>query len=274
MLNNEKISRIYRYAYLPEHLPDYVEAVSGAKPHLIENYLCFFRQNHLIFIGYPLGNAALDRAQAYIAACKHFQPSTVVIIAPELWLPEDTFEKQPADSYYRLDLPLGAVNPGVAYMVRRAEKELRTIHGRFGKEHKKVIKDFLSEHNLSPEQRYIFKRIPRYLKCSATAQLLEVRKEDVLAAFTIVDLGSVDFAFYLFNFRSNEVHAPGASDLLFREMVNLAQAEGKKAINLGLGIHPGIRRFKEKWGGMPFLPYASALVHRGPVDLGRLTKKL
>ncbi len=34
------------------------------------------------------------------------------------------------------------------------------------------------------------------------------------------------------------------------------------------------RNIKEKWGGVPFLPYVSAMVHRGPVDLGRLAKKL
>ena len=70
------------------------------------------------------------------------------------------------------------------------------------------------------------------------------------------------------------MHVPGASDLLLREMVNLAHAEGKKTINLGLGINTGIRRFKEKWGGVPFLPYTSAIVHRNPLDLGRLAKKL
>jgi hypothetical protein len=57
-------------------------------------------------------------------------------------------------------------------------------------------------------------------------------------------------------------------------MVNLAQAEGKKAINLGLGVNAGIRRFKEKWGGVPFLPYASAMIRRGSVDIGRLANKL
>ena len=41
---------------------------------------------------------------------------------------------------------------------------------------------------------------------------------------------------------------PGASDLLFSEMAQLAQSEGKEAINLGLGVHTGIRRFKEKMG--------------------------
>jgi hypothetical protein len=57
-------------------------------------------------------------------------------------------------------------------------------------------------------------------------------------------------------------------------MVNLAQFQGKKAINLGLGIHPGIRHFKEKWGGVPFLAYHSALVQRPTVDLEGLAKKL
>jgi hypothetical protein len=57
-------------------------------------------------------------------------------------------------------------------------------------------------------------------------------------------------------------------------MVNLAQMEGKKTINLGLGVNAGIRRFKEKWGGVPFLDYCSALVDKREVDLGKLAKKL
>ena len=48
----------------------------------------------------------------------------------------------------------------------------------------------------------------------------------------------------------------------------------KKAVNLGLGINSGIRRFKEKWGGAPFLKYSSVFVDKREVDLGRLAKKL
>ena len=274
MLSNQDLSHIYRHAYIPEHLLDYVEALSSAKPHLIEDHLCFIRNNHLIFIGYSLSGDKRDSARAYAAACNEFQPSTAAIIAPQLWEIGESFEEQPADSYYRLDLPLGAMPAGVAYMVRRAEKDLVVDSGEFGKEHKKLIKGFVSGHDLSAPQQYIFKHIHHYLKYSTTGRLLEARKNGRLAAFTIVDLGSADFAFYLFNFRSAKGDVPGASDLLFREMVNLAQAEGKKTLNLGLGINTGIRRFKEKWGGVPFLPYTSALVHRGPVDLGRLASKL
>ncbi|MEE4265531.1 MAG: hypothetical protein V2I56_22780 [Desulfobacteraceae bacterium] len=274
MLNPEELHRVYQQGYLPEHLPDYVEAVSGAESHLIENHLCFFGKNHLLFIGYSLGGCPRDSARAYTAALKEFKPATAAIIAPQLWETGDSFEEQPTDSYYRLDLPPGDRPPGVAYMVRRAGKDLVPDSGKFGREHQKLIKGFVSGHALSDPQKYIFKHIHHYLKRSKTARLLEVRQKGRLAAFTIVDLGSADSAYYLFNFRSARVPVPGASDLLFSEMISLAQAAGKKYINLGLGINSGIRRFKEKWGGLPFLPYASALVRRGTVDLGRLARKL
>ncbi|MGD2269198.1 MAG: hypothetical protein PVI06_02275 [Desulfobacterales bacterium] len=274
MLKKEERYFVYRHAYVPEHLPGYVAAVSGANPHLHENYLCFTRKNHLIFIGYPLENRSDDLARCYDAACERFRPATAAIIAPIIWLPPQTFEKHQKDCYYRLDLPLGRPNPAVAYMVRRAEKELCVTLGNFSKEHRRLVDDFLSSHQLTKAQRHIFRHIQHYLKASKYARLIEARKKTTLVAFTIADMGSTEFAFYLFNFRSTREKIPGASDLLFNEMVSLAQSEGKKAINLGLGIHPGIRRFKEKWGGVPFLSYASALVHREPPDLGGLANKL
>jgi hypothetical protein len=191
-----------------------------------------------------------------------------------IWFPPHAFEKHQKDCYYRLDLPLGRPNPAVAYMVRRAEKELHVTLGNFSREHRRLVNDFLATHQLTKAQRHIFRHIQHYLKASRHARLIEARKGRSLVAFTIADMGSTEFAFYLFNFRSTRDKIPGASDLLFNAMVNLAQSEGKKAINLGLGIHPGIRRFKEKWGGVPFLSYASAVVHREPPDLGRLANKL
>ena len=274
MLNNQERHWIYQHAYLPEHLPDYVEAISGAKLYLCGNYLCLSRKKHLIFIGYPLGNTSDDTPQAYHSACERFQPATVAVIAPEIWLPPDTYEKQLQDNYYRLQLPFKIIDPAVAYMVRRAEKELQVTPGKFGKDHRRLVKDFLAAHSLTREQKYLFQHIHQYLKKSHTARLLDARKENILVAFTIVDMGSADYAFYLFNFRSRKERVPGASDLLFREMVNSAQNEGKKMLNLGLGIHRGIRRFKEKWGGVPFLPYTSALVHRKPLDWDKLADKL
>lgn len=274
MLSKQERLFIYRHAYLPEHLPDYVEAISGATTFLHGNYLCFIRKNHLIFNGFPLGENTGDVAGAYKTACETFQPATVAIIAPEIWLPEETYAKQFADHYYRLVLPLTSLDSQVAYMVRRGQRELSVHLGTFDREHKRLIKDFIKTHDLNVAQIYIYKHIRHYLKHCTSARILEARRGDLLVAFTILDLGAAEYAFYLFNFRSRKINVPGASDLLFKEMVELAQSEHKKAINLGLGIHSGIRRFKEKWGGVPFLPYCSALLYRNDLDLGKLADKL
>jgi hypothetical protein len=274
MLNDQEIKWIHHRAYLPEHLPDYVRAVSGAEPFLYRNYLYFINKKHLIFNGYPLERDSEPPARIYDFICERCRPVTVAVIASAMWLPAEQYETQTTDSYYRLDLPSAPVDASVAYMLRRARSELQVMRGNFGKEHSKIVKAFLAGYNFNRQQKYIFKRIPQYLKAVDSAVLFEARRGKELAAFNIVDLGAADYAFYLFSFRSSKRNIPGASDLLFHEMVNLAQTEGKKAVNLGLGVNDGIRRFKEKWGGAPFLPYVSAMIHRGPVDMGGLAKKL
>jgi len=274
MLTREERNFIYQRAYLPEHLTDYVESISGAEAYIYYEHLYFTVGNHLILIGYPLGTQSSTR-QVYEFVCDRFQPVTVALIAPQLWFPTRTCQNWCEDAYYRLVLPVPHFHPDVAYMVRRAARELQVVQGRFGTEHQEQVKEFLSGHELAGEQRLIFERIPHYLARSETARLLEARRQNgVLVAFTVMDLGAAEYAFYLFNFRSTKEKVPGASDLLFHKMVCLAQEEGKKAINLGLGIHPGIRHFKEKWGATPFLPYTSCLLRRQPARIRELLDKL
>ena len=274
MLTPEEQGLIYQRAYLPEHLTDYVESISGTEASIHYEHLCYTKGKHLIFVGYPLAPRS-DTQQVYKFVCDHFQPATVAVIAPQLWLPSHTCQNWSEDTYYHLVLPLADLHPDVAYMVRRAARELRVVQGKFGREHQKLVKEFISGRELTEEQRLIFERISRYLARSKTARLLEARCQNgVLAAFTIMDLGAAEYAFYLFNFRSTKKEVPGASDLLFHKMVCLAQEQGKKAINLGLGIHPGIRHFKEKWGATPFLPCTSCFLYRQPVQLREFLDKL
>lgn len=274
MLTKKEIDRIYRQAYIPDHLPDYVSAISDAEPFLHKDCLCFVRRKHLIFIGYPLENPTENISHIYESACRRFKPATVALTTPKIWLPSRTYKAQPPDSYYRLELPMRDQYSAVNYMVRRAQKELNVSLGHYGREHSRIIKNFLANHELTDSQKHIYRRISHYLKRAASTRLLETRKEKTLVAFTIVDFGSADYAFYMFNFRSSRMKIPGASDLLFFEMVNMAQSEGRKAINLGLGIHSGIRRFKEKWGGVPFLSHESTIINNEASDLEGLAKKL
>ena len=275
MLKRKESDHVYEHAYVPEHLIDYVTAVSGGMPHYFRGYLCYLHRNHLILIGYPLADNPEKLSCVYPTVCERFNPDSITLVAAELYgLPEGD-EPQPSDQYYRLNLPLKPLNPDVAYMVRRAQRELEIEVGRFGREHKKMIKNFIRRQDLSAAQIHIFKNVSTYMKRSTSAYLLEARKSGRLVAFSIVDLGSAHFAFYQFNFRSAKIAVPGASDCLFDEMVRLAHSKGKRAINLGLGVHSGIRRFKEKWGGKAFLRHRSVLIQRRSApDINKLSKKL
>jgi len=267
MLTSEEREFIYHKAYVPEHLPDYVEAIAGAEPFLHEGYLCFVRTGRLIFVGYPLHGES-DRAPvAYESACKRFRPSSVAIVAPTIWVEANALNGFIEDSYYRLQLPLAALTTDLSYMVRRASRELTVVKGTFVKDHKNLIDLFIAARQVSAGHREIFSRIPKYLLNSSTAVVLEARRGEELVAFNIIDLGSIDHCFYLFNFRSLKPNVPGACDLLFFEMARLAEAEEKKTLNLGLGINAGVRRFKEKWGAVPFLPHVAATVRTRRVGL-------
>jgi len=267
MLTLQERKSLHDRAYVPEHLLDYVEAISGAEPFLHDDHLCFLKTRHLIFIGYPLHNESDETPRAYETACGRFRPFTAAIIAPSIWVEAAQPSGVIEDSYYELQLPLAPLKADLDYMIRRAGRELRVVIGAFGEEHEKLIKSFLAERDFSPEHREVFKQIPEYLAHSSTARVLEARKGEQLVAFNIVDFGSADYGFYLFNFRSLKLNVPGACDLLFYEMARLADAKRKRSLNLGLGISPGVRRFKEKWGAVPFLPYASAFVRRRRIGL-------
>lgn len=260
MLGPEEIASTYRQACVPEHLPAYVHAVSGAEATIHEHYLCYVMENHCIFVGYPLKEPCMGMGEACASAAKRFRSATVAIIGPSI--PDDLGRclEQSEDRYYTLELPLLKPPPGVAYMIRRAAREVQVCKGSFGTDHEKLVADFVASRGLGPAHQIIFHQIPRYLEASDTAVLIEARKNGELAAFNIVDFGAADYAFYMFNFRSASLSVPGASDLLFSEMMRMAEEKGKRAINLGLGINPGVIRFKEKWGAKPFLNCAFALI--------------
>jgi len=267
MLTLQEEDFIYKHAYVPEHLADYVQSISGAEAFIHEGCICFAHSRHLIFIGYPLKDPDMDIGKAYESACVRFRPTTVAFIASSIPSEIGHTEDCTEDMYYRLDLPLRPLSQDVAYMMRRAQQELRVSDGIFRDEHKALVDSFLSERKLGPGHHEIFDKLPLYLDHSKTVCLIEARKGDDLAAFNIVDFGSEYYMFYMFNFRSLTINAPGASDLLFYEMARLAETKGKRAINLGLGISPGVRRFKEKWGAVPFLDHKSVSIRRKTAGL-------
>ena len=98
--------------------------------------------------------------------------------------------------------------------------------------------------------------MPQYIAHSPTSRVLSARdKKGDLSAYYVIELAAGKFATYVVGCFSRARYVPHASDLLFSEMIGLAREKGKEYIHLGLGVNPGIRRFKKKWGGTPFLRY-------------------
>jgi len=254
-------------AYLPEHIPGYVTAISGTEPYLINDYLCYYgNEGHLIFIGYPLRTFTADGQMQEILdlTVRRFKPKYVALIAPKISIPRKDCYSSASDRYYKVDLSDLHVNHKLRYMIRHASRELHIEKSRkIEDEHLLLISEFVDSHKINAATRYIFESIPKYLSSVSTALVFSARnKDEKLVAFDIAEFGAKDYAFYMFNFMSRQKYVPGASDFILHEIIKAAQEMKKPFINLGLGISEGVIFFKKKWGGSPFVNYEFCLYER------------
>jgi hypothetical protein len=271
MLTPVEEEYIRSYAYLPEHLIGYVTAISGGEPFLIKDYLIYLREGYLTFVGYPLSEPFEEKKMKEIldSEIEISKPGYTALIAPSISISRNLCLKKDSDHYYRLDLSSFHPDQKLRNMITRSSRELyieknKVLHD----EHIQLISEFLNFHKVDEGTRYIFEKLPEYVPAVTTAWAFSARKKDKkLVAFDIVDFGSRDYAFYMFNFMSLKYRIPGASDLLLNEITKDAKDEGKTFINLGLGINEGVRFFKEKWGGKPFIKYEYCLYKRKGTDI-------
>jgi len=287
MIDADERRYIAGRAYVPEHLPTYVTAMTGCRPHLAGDFVFYTCDDRLIFVGYPLSGqydeaawlAALDAASARARIAGG--PRLTSITGPALPTALNPSVVAPPDVYYRLDLEGLRPSKKVRNLLRRAERELTVAPATTtGREHRKLVDEFLSITPLQEESRFIFERLERYAGGGLTRTLrthlrpaedagssapvvLEARDAaGRLVAFDIVAFSDGEAAFYLFNFRSRHLYVPGASDLLLAQLIAEARMRGNHYVNLGLGINQGVSHFKEKWGATPFLAHHSCVIER------------
>ena len=74
------------YAYVPEHLPQYVTVISQTEPFFFGDFLAYARKDRLIFVGYPLRDTFEEKrmGSALEEAIKRFNPESVSLIAPSI----------------------------------------------------------------------------------------------------------------------------------------------------------------------------------------------
>jgi hypothetical protein len=250
MITPSELAYIAGHAYVPEHLPHYVTAISQTEPFVIDDFVLHVSGTHLIFVGYPLtGNFNNEQMQESLDKAKaRFKPVVVSVVAPALIGALKESALSPPDEYYRLDLLNLVIPRKTGSMLKRARRDVSVCIGKFGKEHMGLVTDLMRTHRLDNAMQFIFQRLHEYVTYDSAVVFEARTTHGDLAAFDVAEYGAKHYAFYMFNCRSREHKVPGASDLLLAHIIERAQAEGKRYVNLGLGINAGITFFKTKWG--------------------------
>jgi hypothetical protein len=274
MINGYEEEYLLRRAYVPEHIVSLMVLISRAEPFLINDFICYLKDDWLIVVGYPLeGEFSGDRFDALLhKVALRFKPHSLWMAAPDV---PDPYRKSAKDierdAYYKLDLDGFEPKTRLAREVNKAAEYLRVERAaRFTKEHAKMINEFIKREKPSSRVEHLYLSMEDYTSKSGTAVLLDARdRRGRLSAFYVVELAAREFAAHIVGCHSKTNYVPHASDLLFYEMVSMAGKSGKSYVNLGLGVNEGIRRFKEKWGGRPYLEYTFCDYQAAPKNLGR-----
>ena len=182
MITPDEHALIAKHACIPEHLPHYVSAISRTEPFLLGDFVVHLTGSHLIFIGYPLIEefnktrmlAALDEAKA------RFEPAQVSILAPALPSTLEACQPSPMDEYYRLGLLPLRIPKKTRNMLTRARREVTVKIGEFGREHKRLVKEFINTHELGDATRFIFNRVSEYAICE-TALVFNARTREIIS---------------------------------------------------------------------------------------------
>ena len=268
MITHDQERWILEKAYVPEHIVSLMTIISKGEAFLLSGYLFYVGDAWGILVGYPLDSEFSQ--EKFMAVFRDvnslYSNRSWSIIAPELpaELLQSMGEKQ-TDTYYTLTYDDFDNKESLRRIAEKATSRLMIeVTREMGPEHETLIKEFVERERPDSLIEEFYHAMPDYVLRSATALVLNARDfNDGLSAFYVLDLGANAFATYVVGCHSKEHYVPHASDLLFFEMVNMARESGKGYVHLGLGVNPGIRRFKEKWGGKPTLTYELCRIRSG-----------
>ena len=260
MIGSKELEFILSRAYVPEHSPDLIGLVSGGEPFLFEDYFCCRADHGIIVIGYPLEREFdLHEFDAVLRKIiKKLNPAGLSLIAPRIPPSfQNAVVEHETDQYYTLDLVSNAV-PG--YVKRIIDKAGRLGAVQSSNElteaHHELAVEFIDRANPPARVRELMFRMWNYVGRSKYAAVMNVwHNNGKLAAFFVVDFAPKHFASYIIGCHSKLNYIPGASDLLMSELIKTGIDRNKRFIHLGIGVNSGIRSFKQKWGGLPTIPY-------------------
>ena len=257
------------HAYVPEHIPGLMATVSRAEPFLLDGYLGYAKDNWLIFVGYPLdGEFDSTHCDERIGRARELHsPEYLWFVGPEIPPSlEASCSTRQSDQHLRLDLKEWKIKSSLRREVNQAVKSLTVESTReFTDEHGELVDELMKRVELPPLVAGLYQSLPEYIAGCETSLLLNARDtRGKLSAFFVIECAAKRFDTYVLGCHSKVNYVSHASDMLFYEMITRTRESGKPEINLGLGVNRGIRHFKTKWGGHPYLAYEFCECYYGP----------
>ena len=260
MLTSEEKNHILSHAYVPEHSVGLMTSLSEGEPYLIDDFFCCRKEDWAILIGFPLlKDFKREKFEAIIKKIKkEFRPRRLSIITQDLSskLSAQCSERE-SDFYYTLDAGTSPTKSEIRRNIKKASKSLIVERAALmGNSHQDLMEEFIKRASPPLRVKELLFKMPRLVEGNRKCLVLNAwDKKRSLAAFYVVDLEAEKFTNYIIGCHSKTNYVLGASDLLLSELISLSQECDKEYIHLGLGVNSGVRRFKEKWGGKPWLKY-------------------
>jgi hypothetical protein len=260
MLTSEEEAYILEHAYVPEHCISLMTLVSGGEPFLIDDYFICHKDNWIILIGYPLEDDFNTKNFETVLSKvrKKFRPDYISLVAPEMpsSLAADSQESE-SDVYFTLQTQQTVIRSPVKRNLKKARQNLRVeSSSSMQEDHQELMAEFIERAQPSDRVKRLLFKMPEFVVRADNAFVLNAwDKIDKLAAFYVVDFEARQFSNYIIGCHSRANYVLGASDLLLFELINMSLEFNKDYIHLGLAVNAGIRRFKEKWGGLPSRRY-------------------
>jgi len=272
MITTDEKRFILANAYVPEHSVDLMISVSNGEPFLIDGYFGCRKEEEIILVGYPLQHKFdVNELGTFVDQMrKKFNPSTISLIAPELSkrFTSSCVENE-RDDYYTLNIHDRSNKKCNVRLSSNARKKLSIERSNeMGKAQDILSREFIEETKPPPRVKNLLLKMPILVNRATNSVVLNAWDENSnLVAFYVVDLSARDFSTYVIGCRSKKCPIPGASDLLFFEMVQMSKVYDKRYIHLGLGVNPGIERFKKKWGGSATQTYEMCVLNFGKASI-------
>lgn len=262
MLTSAERDEIRQRGWLWDHCWRYFSLLGG-EPFLVDECLVHFDGRHLYCNTFPINQESRPDAGTLLASLvERFSPILVWHTGPE---PAPSNPLAPA-------LPLRAEQSpsldDICMEIDLAQFQLRTKKDRAGwirscermgmrwsfsdefamtADHLRLIEVTAERINAAGVARALLARLMDFAR-QREAFIINVHQGDRLIGFSAVEgwFTEMDISLWAFGERST----PGINDYLQWAVLCVAQERGKKRVNVGYSINPGIRAFKIKWGAI------------------------